>query len=132
VRFLRRLRRRLLRLALGLAAAVVAWVALYAVVPPPTTLLIETERWRLGGVERRWRDLDAIAPALVRAVIAAEDARFCDHWGFDLAAIEAALAERERGRVRGASTISSRPPRTPFSGPRQAGRARGWRRASPG
>lgn len=117
VRLLRRLRRRLLRLALALAAAAVAWVALYAVVPPPTTLLIEGERWRLGGVERQWRRLDAIAPALVRAVIAAEDARFCDHWGFDLKAIEAAVAERERGRVRGASTISQQTAKNAFLWP---------------
>ena len=103
---LRRLTRRLLRLGFWAAAAVVAWVALYAVVPPPTTVLIEMERWRLGGVARDWRGLDAISPHLVRAAIAAEDARFCDHWGFDLKAIEAAVAERERGRVRGASTIS--------------------------
>ncbi len=114
---LRRLTRRLLRLGLGLAAAVVAWVALYAVVPPPTTLLIETERWRLGGVERTWRGLDAISPDLVRAAIAAEDARFCDHWGFDFAAIEAAVAERERGRVRGASTISQQTAKNAFLWP---------------
>ena len=117
MRFLRRLRRRLLRLALGLAAAVVAWVALYAVVPPPTTVLIEMERWRLGGVARDWRGLDAISPHLVRAVIAAEDARFCDHWGFDLAAIQAAVAERERGRVRGASTISQQTAKNAFLWP---------------
>ena len=41
------------------------------------------------------------------AVIAAEDQRFPDHFGFDLAAIHRALAHNARGRtVRGASTIS--------------------------
>lgn len=117
MRLLRRLKRRLLRLALALAAAALGWAALYAVVPPPTTLLIEAERWRLGGVARQWRGLDAIAPALVRAAIAAEDARFCDHWGFDLEAIEAAVAERERGRVRGASTISQQTAKNAFLWP---------------
>jgi monofunctional biosynthetic peptidoglycan transglycosylase len=64
------------------------------------------EAWRLGGVERDWRDLEEIAPVLARSVMAAEDARFCDHPGFDLDAIRAAIDERQRGRVRGASTIS--------------------------
>jgi len=114
---LRRLTRRLLRLGFWAAAAAVAWVALYAVVPPPTTVLIEMERWRLGGVARDWRGLDAISPHLVRAAIAAEDARFCDHWGFDLKAIEAAVAERERGRVRGASTISQQTAKNAFLWP---------------
>ena len=38
--------------------------------------------------------------------MAAEDARFCDHWGFDFAAIREAIEARKGGRVRGASTIS--------------------------
>ena len=47
-----------------------------------------------------------MAPALPRSVMAAEDARFCDHFGFDLVAIRTAIEERGRGRFRGASTIS--------------------------
>ncbi|VFS37456.1 monofunctional biosynthetic peptidoglycan transglycosylase [Escherichia coli] len=42
------------------------------------------------------------------AVIAAEDQKFPEHWGFDVASIEQALAHNERNenRIRGASTIS--------------------------
>jgi monofunctional biosynthetic peptidoglycan transglycosylase len=41
-------------------------------------------------------------------VIAAEDARFCAHSGFDFEAMEKAMASNKRrpGRVRGGSTIS--------------------------
>lgn len=42
------------------------------------------------------------------AVIAAEDQTFPDHWGFDIASIEKALAQNERhpARIRGASTLT--------------------------
>ena len=38
-----------------------------------------------------------------RSAVAAEDANFCLHWGFDMAAIREAV---EEGGTRGASTIS--------------------------
>ncbi len=47
--------------------------------------------------------MERIAPVMARAVVAAEDANFCLHWGFDMAAIRAAIDE---GGRRGASTIS--------------------------
>jgi monofunctional biosynthetic peptidoglycan transglycosylase len=110
----RRLLRRPVRLAFRavLLATLLAtllsvlWVAAYRVLDPPGGFYMASEAWRLGGVERDWRDLDEIAPALARSVIAAEDARFCEHLGFDFEAIRQAIEERERGRFRGASTIS--------------------------
>ena len=48
-------------------------------------------------------ELEDIAPVMRRSVVAAEDANFCLHWGFDMQAIRAALDE---GRGRGASTLS--------------------------
>ncbi len=88
---------------LGLVAAGVLLVLAYAVVNPPTTLYILQERARLGAVEREWVDVDRIAPVMLRSVVAAEDANFCLHWGFDMAAIRLAV---EQGGTRGASTIS--------------------------
>jgi monofunctional biosynthetic peptidoglycan transglycosylase len=108
---------RLIRLAILTGLVAVAWVALYAAAPPPTTLLIEIERRRLGGVERTWRPLEAISPHLARAVVAAEDARFCAHRGFDLDAIRQAWAERARGRFRGASTITQQVAKNAFLWP---------------
>lgn len=86
----------------------VAWVLAYRWAPIPGTALM-IERAVMDGETVR-RDPVAIGNIdrdLVRAVIAAEDARFCMHHGFDLAAIQDAIADaREGGRLRGASTIS--------------------------
>lgn len=97
------LRRWVARLALGLAGIVVLWVGLYALIAPPTTPYMLSEARRLGAVRHDWVSIDAISPDLARAVVAAEDANFCLHWGFDMGAIRAAIAE---GARRGGSTIS--------------------------
>ncbi|MEM7470642.1 MAG: monofunctional biosynthetic peptidoglycan transglycosylase [Pseudomonadota bacterium] len=86
-----------------LAVAMVAVILLYAVVNPPTTIFIQQEAKRLESVRREWRDLEEISPHMPRAIVSAEDANFCNHWGFDMAAIRDAL---EEGSGRGASTIS--------------------------
>ena len=91
------------RVALWSAVAVVIWVLAYRWIDPPTTPYILAEGLRLGEVERQWVDIDAIAPVMARSVVAAEDANFCLHWGFDVAAIRDAI---EAGSGRGASTIS--------------------------
>lgn len=88
---------------LAAAALIVAGVFAYKLIDPPTTPYILSESRRLGGIQRQWVDFDSIAPVMVRSVVAAEDANFCLHWGFDMAAIRAALDE---GGGRGASTIS--------------------------
>ncbi|EPX84532.1 monofunctional biosynthetic peptidoglycan transglycosylase [Rubellimicrobium thermophilum DSM 16684] len=61
------------------------------------------EARRLGRVEQVWVPMEAIAPVMARAAVAAEDADFCNHWGLDLRAIRAAI---DAGSTRGASTIS--------------------------
>ena len=59
-------------------------------------------------LKHRWVPYGSISAHLKRAVVAAEDARFLDHEGFDWEAIQMARAKNEqRGRiVAGASTIS--------------------------
>jgi monofunctional biosynthetic peptidoglycan transglycosylase len=59
-------------------------------------------------LRHQWVPYQRISPHLKRAVVAAEDARFLDHEGFDWEAIVQARAKNEqRGRVvAGASTIS--------------------------
>jgi len=89
--------------ALALAGLVAGLVLLWAVVNPPATPYMLAESRRLGGVAQDWVPLERIAPVMARAVVAAEDANFCTHWGFDLAAIRATLDAGGRG---GASTIS--------------------------
>ena len=104
---LRSLKRRVVRGAFKLVLAVlgllIALVLLFAVINPPTTPYMFSEGRRLGGVDQQWVALEDVAPVMARSVVAAEDANFCEHWGFDLAAIKRAIAE---GSNRGASTLS--------------------------
>src|SRR5690625_4444718 len=104
-RFLPRARPALRILAWSMGG-ILLWVMLYRFVPVPGGIYMAQEAIRLGGIERQWRPMDAISPHLARSVMAAEDARFCDHWGFDFEEIRRAMAQRESGRIRGASTIS--------------------------
>lgn len=92
-------RRRLRRALFRALAVVVVVVGSCSVINPPTTWTILTE----GSAGRRWTSLSAMAPVLPRAVVAAEDANFCRHWGFDMAEIRRVIAS---GSNRGASTIS--------------------------
>lgn len=78
-------------------------VVVYGIFDPPTTPYMISEARRLGSVDHQWVDLEEIAPVMARVVVAAEDANYCRHWGFDMAAIRDALDE---GANRGASTIS--------------------------
>lgn len=91
------------RAVLSFFLAIVVWVGAYAVVAPPTTPYILSEGVREGGVRRSWVPVDEIAPVMLRAVVAAEDANFCLHWGFDMRQLRAAI---EEGANRGASTLT--------------------------
>jgi monofunctional glycosyltransferase len=104
---MRRLLRLLLLLALLFLAGSVAAAALYSFVAPPATPLMLLRTAQGYGITKSWRPLEEISPNLVRAAIAGEDARFCEHRGFDRDAIEAAWQRYRRGgRLVGASTIS--------------------------
>ncbi|MFP5508643.1 MAG: monofunctional biosynthetic peptidoglycan transglycosylase [Alphaproteobacteria bacterium] len=100
---LRSLRRWLLRIVLGLALLLLLWVLSYVVINPPTTLYMQAEKRYLGEIDREWVDAEDIAPVMLRAAVAAEDANFCLHMGFDLDAIKTAI---DSGANRGASTIT--------------------------
>lgn len=113
-----RLLRALFVLGLALAFLSVASVGLYRFVDPPLTYPMLRDRLAGKPVTREVVPLEAMAPHLPRAVIAAEDSRFCTHRGFDTEAIEAALrANREGGRLRGASTISQQVAKNAFLWP---------------
>ncbi len=85
---------------------------------PRTTAFLEARKAKLraegksDALDRRPVPLSAVSPALVRAVVVAEDARFWQHRGIDWEAVhEAAAWNRKiagrRGRwKRGASTIT--------------------------
>jgi monofunctional biosynthetic peptidoglycan transglycosylase len=96
-----------------------AWVLAYRFVPPPITLLMIEREAQGYGVDHRWQSMAHISPAMTRAAIAAEDARFCQHHGFDLKAISKAIRHDERRpkRLRGGSTISQQTAKNVFLWP---------------
>jgi monofunctional biosynthetic peptidoglycan transglycosylase len=96
----------------------VALVLLYRWVNPPLTWLMVSEWRRVGGFERDWVPLEAMSAYLPRAAAAAEDANFCDHVGFDVAGIRAALADTDR--LRGGSTISQQVAKNVFLWPERS------------
>lgn len=100
---------------LGLSLVSMTWAAAYGAMRPPFTSIALQRGLEGEVVQRRWRSLSEISPHLVRAVIAAEDSRFCAHNGFDFDAIRTAMAEaRSGGRRRGASTISQQTAKNAF------------------
>jgi monofunctional biosynthetic peptidoglycan transglycosylase len=113
ISMLRFLLRRVAKGLLWFAAASVVLVLVFRFVPPPfTALMVERkiESWFDGqpiDLQRDWEPWDRISDDLKVAVIAGEDQKFAEHWGFDIDAIQAALAHNERGgSIRGASTLS--------------------------
>ena len=99
---MRRLIRLVLRWTLRLILLAVLLVAAGRWVVPPITHT-QVVQWRAqGGLTRDWVALDAMGP-MPAAAIAAEDARFCTHFGLDPDAIREALADDRR---RGGSTIT--------------------------
>ncbi|WP_068827507.1 monofunctional biosynthetic peptidoglycan transglycosylase [Pseudomonas sp. BMS12] len=110
---LRNLFRRLTKLLLWLAAgSALIVLALRWIDPPGTALMIErkVQSWTDDqpiDLQRSWRPWSELPDDLKIAVIAGEDQKFAEHWGFDVAAIRQALAHNaEGGNLRGASTIS--------------------------
>lgn len=86
--------------------------------PPVTPLMLIRSIERGGWIDYRPRDLEAVVPALARAVIASEDSRFCFHRGIDLGAVQEAWDDYgETGRLRGASTITMQVARNLFLWP---------------
>ena len=82
-------------------------VLLYRAVPPPATPLMVIRALEGHGWQRDWVPLAEIAPPLREAVLAAEDNRFCSHWGFDTVELRKAVETwRDGGRLRGASTVT--------------------------
>ena len=72
-------------------------------------------------VNREWVPLDAIAPAVVDALIATEDHRFYDHWGMDWRRTLSAVVRTAGGDKQGGSTLTQQLARNLY--PEDIGRA---------
>ncbi|CAI1008355.1 monofunctional biosynthetic peptidoglycan transglycosylase [Serratia quinivorans] len=102
----------------GLITVVGAWllgIVVFAFLPVPfSAVMVERQvgAWLSGDfgyvAHSDWVSMDDISPQMALAVMAAEDQKFPEHWGFDVAAIEKAFSHNERRptRIRGASTLS--------------------------
>ncbi len=91
-----------------------AWVLLWSWVNPGETRFMEIRLAELrqknpqAQLKQQWVPYERISPHLKRAIIAAEDAKFVDHEGFDWEGMQKASEKNQkRGRtVAGGSTIS--------------------------
>ena len=108
-------KRWLLRALISVGGLWLFGLLLFRFVPVPfSAVMVERQvsAWASGNfgyvAHSDWVSMDEISPWMGLAVIASEDQKFPEHWGFDTAAIEKALAHNERNenRVRGASTLS--------------------------
>jgi monofunctional biosynthetic peptidoglycan transglycosylase len=100
----------------GFAVFCVLLVVVFGIKNPPSNIYMISERIRLGSIKHEWISLSDTAPHVARSFVAAEDANFCHHWGFDVGAIRLAL---EEGANRGASTISQQVAKNVFLWPKR-------------
>lgn len=102
-------------------------VIVYRFVPVPFTPLMiikyfeQKESGMQPVIHHDWVSKKKISNNLKKAVIASEDQRFYDHWGFDLEQIKKATKENtRRKRPRGASTISQQTAKNVFLWPKSS------------
>jgi len=105
-RSLKRLYRYTAYLCITLAAVSALLVLALRWIDPPSSMVIQAWQHHSSRAARQqWVPLARISPHLQMAVIASEDQKFPHHHGFDFGALQKALTE-DRGRTRGASTIT--------------------------
>ncbi|MEY2633919.1 MAG: monofunctional biosynthetic peptidoglycan transglycosylase [Pseudomonadota bacterium] len=127
----RGLRRLLLALIVLLVAYqlwLFAWVLWWSRFNPDETAFMQIRLTELrekdpkARLQKQWQPYAAISPHLKRALIAAEDAKFVDHEGFDWDGIQKALEKNQKkGRfVAGGSTISQQLAKNLFLSPQRS------------
>ncbi|MEM7329923.1 MAG: monofunctional biosynthetic peptidoglycan transglycosylase [Pseudomonadota bacterium] len=104
-----------LKFLAGLFVTIHLYALLLYFTPVPGTANMAGRVLQGTPVFHTWVPLEDMSPHLVRAVIAAEDTRFCGHSGIDVDAIKTALDERQRrGQLRGASTLTQQTAKNVF------------------
>ncbi len=79
---------------------------IYKILPPPITTMMIVRSLSGATIKHSWIDIKYVSPHVARAVIAAEDNRFCEHWGVDWPSLRGEISDAARGETtRGASTI---------------------------
>jgi len=123
----RKVLRILRQIVLIFFASTLLAVILYRFLPVLVTplMVIRTTEQLFSGDKLVWHhDWESgrnISNNLKRAVIASEDQRFYQHWGFDTEQIQKAIRQNQhRKRPRGASTISQQTAKNVFLWPRSS------------
>ncbi|MGZ8190683.1 MAG: monofunctional biosynthetic peptidoglycan transglycosylase [Methylococcaceae bacterium] len=101
-------------LLLSLMVSSIVICALLRWLPPPTSTFMLYRHFEdlidngsFKSIDYRWVSASNISANGSAAVIASEDQRFFEHFGFDLRSIQSSIEDyNEGGRLRGASTIS--------------------------
>ncbi|HSA82871.1 MAG TPA: monofunctional biosynthetic peptidoglycan transglycosylase [Geminicoccaceae bacterium] len=116
-----RIRYLLLRVLLVALVAPPALLLTLRFLPPPITPLMLIRLAEGEGLDKQWQPLARIAPALAASVVAAEDNRFCAHWGFDWQELEGQVDALLAGeQARGASTITMQTAKNLFLWPERS------------
>lgn len=109
-----------LRVTIGLAGIAIAGILLFSFLPVPFSAVMAERQigaWLSGDfryvAHSDWVEMKNISPWMPLAVIASEDQKFPNHWGFDVQAIQSVL-DGEETRMRGASTLSQQTAKNVF------------------
>jgi monofunctional glycosyltransferase len=123
---IKKISRLLFRIFLWFLGISICSVVLFRFVPVPFTLLMlqRCMEQKVDGkdikLKKDWTSIHDMSAAMPLAVIASEDQKFEEHFGFDLDAIQKAekYNERHKGkRLKGASTISQQTAKNVFLWP---------------
>ncbi|MDP1906683.1 MAG: transglycosylase domain-containing protein, partial [Hyphomicrobium sp.] len=90
----------------GWFIAVLLLIAAFRFINPPFSMLMALQFMTGTPIHKQWVPIERISPNLTRAVIVAEDGRFCQHWGVDFIEAANAIRRASDGYPRGASTIT--------------------------
>ena len=113
--FIGRLAGWIVKLVLAFFLISILWVLAYRFINPPITFTMIGDLVAGRGATRDWMPIGQIDRDMVRASIAAEDSKFCQHSGLDFEAIEDAMKRNASGgRIRGGSTISQQTAKNAF------------------
>lgn len=115
-----RLKAWLLWATIGVFGFWIAGILLFSFLPVPFSAVMAERQigaWLSGDfryvAHSDWAPMEAISPWMPMAVIASEDQKFPEHWGFDVQAIQSVL-DNEGGKLRGASTLSQQTAKNVF------------------
>lgn len=125
MKILKRIFRLLFKIFLWFFILSIGFTVLYRFLPVPITPLMVIRLYEQLKDEKKelrlnkdWVSIKKISKHVPQAVVASEDQKFLDHYGFDWEAMDKAWENNKKGkRVKGASTISQQTAKNVFLWP---------------